>query len=96
MKNKILEILRSKKETVAHPVTGTSLAQHVKSDKFEEIADEIMILVKEHLELAYYAGQTQANAEWNNACSSSIGYRNERADDDFDSWYAETYPEKKQ
>jgi transposase-like protein len=46
MKQKILEILRSKKETVAHPVAGTSLAQHVKSDKFEEIADEIMILIR--------------------------------------------------
>lgn len=63
MKNKILEILHSKKETVAHPVAGTSLAQHVKSDKFEEIADEIMILVMKQRSMKLKTEQQQRAIE---------------------------------
>lgn len=45
----------------------------------------------EDLELAFEAGQRQANAEWNNDTTSTIGYYNSDAEMHFYSWLKETF-----
>lgn len=49
---------------------------------------------KEDLRKAYEAGQNQKSAEWTNNTTSTIGYYDGEADEDFDSWFNENYENK--
>jgi hypothetical protein len=48
----------------------------------------------EDLRNAYEAGQSQANAEWQNDNNCTIGFYNSNAESTFESWYEFWFQEK--